>query len=116
LLASASGDKTIKFWDVATGRELRTLTGHKNSVTSLAFSPDGLWLASSSWDKTIKIWDVATGTALQTLAAHEHAIYSVAFDPHGKLLASGSQDGTVDIWRLGGAANRTSASTTPATP
>ncbi len=41
-LASASDDKTIKFWDVASGRELRTLKGHVASVASLAFSPNAL--------------------------------------------------------------------------
>src|SRR5437763_595449 len=47
-LASGSRDNTIKLWDVATGRELRTLKGHSNSdnsvgftVESVAFSPDG---------------------------------------------------------------------------
>ena len=51
----------MKLWDVAAGREVHTLTGHANIVTSLAFSPDGRWLATGSWDKTIKIWDVQTG-------------------------------------------------------
>jgi WD40 repeat protein len=46
MLASGSGDNTIKLWDLATGRELRTLTGHTLSVTSVAFSGDGKTLAS----------------------------------------------------------------------
>ena len=60
-LASGSGDKTIKLWDVATGKEQATLKGHTDWVTSVAFSPDGKTLASGSEDKTIKLWDVATG-------------------------------------------------------
>jgi len=43
MLASSSGDNTVKLWDVASGRELRTLSGH--GVTSVAFSPDGKLLA-----------------------------------------------------------------------
>jgi WD40 repeat protein len=43
-------------WDVSTGRKLRTLNGHKGSVNSVAFSPDGQTLASGSRDGTIKIW------------------------------------------------------------
>ena len=54
-LASGSLDQTIKLWNLATGKELRTLTGHKGYVTSVAFSPDGQTLASSISDQTIKI-------------------------------------------------------------
>ena len=57
-LASGSGDKTIKLWDVATGTEIRTLTGHTGGVNSVAFSPDGKILASGSADGTILLWDV----------------------------------------------------------
>src|SRR5262249_32361643 len=47
-LASGSGDRTIKLWDVATGKERATLTGHGDWVRSVAFSPDGNTLASGS--------------------------------------------------------------------
>jgi len=90
----------VKLWDLTTGRELHTLTGHEDAVTSLAFSPDGRWLVSGSWDKTIKIWDVGGGRELQTLAGHDHPVYSVAFDSRGRWLASGSEDGTIKLWRL----------------
>ncbi|MEA5605763.1 WD40 repeat domain-containing protein [Nostoc sp. UHCC 0252] len=55
-LASGSEDKTIKLWNVATGQEICTLTGHSNAVSCVAFSPDDNSLASGSWDKTIRIW------------------------------------------------------------
>ena len=61
ILASGSGDHTIKLWDVKTGKEQATLKGHTGQVDSVAYSPDGQMLASGSDDKTIKLWDVGTG-------------------------------------------------------
>ena len=60
-LASGSNDKTIRLWDVATGENKQTLTGHTENVYSVSFSLDGLTLASGSKDKTIRLWDIATG-------------------------------------------------------
>jgi WD40 repeat protein len=72
LLASGSGDHTVRLWDVATGAVLQTLEGHRARVNAAAFSPDGKLLASGSGDSwsgggTVRLWDVATGAALQTL-------------------------------------------------
>jgi WD40 repeat protein len=45
----------VKLWDVATGDELRTLTGHDGTVNSVAWSPDGTTLASGH-EYTVKLW------------------------------------------------------------
>ncbi|MEH2421976.1 MAG: AAA-like domain-containing protein, partial [Nostoc sp.] len=57
-LASASHDKTIKLWNLETGKEITTLRGHSDSVNSVVFSRDGKTLASASHDKTIKLWNL----------------------------------------------------------
>jgi WD40 repeat protein len=57
-LVSGSEDKTIKIWEIGTGKLLLTLNGHEDWVSSVTISPDGKTLVSGSWDNTIKIWDV----------------------------------------------------------
>ncbi|RDW68629.1 hypothetical protein BP5796_09286 [Coleophoma crateriformis] len=70
---------------------LQTLEGHSDSVTSVAFSPDGQQLASAfspdgqqlasgSYDHTVRLWDAKTGTALQTLAGHSSSVNSQMFN------------------------------------
>src|SRR5207247_9335462 len=71
LLASGVDDKSIRLWDVETGRSVRDLAAARRSVIYIAFSPDGRWLASGGDDKTIKIWEVATGKEIQTLRGHK---------------------------------------------
>jgi WD40 repeat protein len=78
----------------------RTLTGHSDSVWSVAYSPDGQTLASGSWDKTIKLWNVKTGNLLQTLTGHSDQVRSVAYSPDGQTLASGSSDKTIKLWNV----------------
>jgi hypothetical protein len=80
--------------------EKNRLQGHKGSVNSVSYSPDGKTLASGSFDKTVKLWEVETGKLLQTLKGHEGFVNSVSYSPDGKTLASGSWDNTVKIWDL----------------
>ncbi len=100
ILASGSGDKTIKLWDISTGETIKMLTGHSKGVDSVSFSPDGKILASGSYDKTIKLWDVSTGENIRTLTGHSNDVNSVSFSPDGKILASGSEESTIKLWNI----------------
>ncbi|MFL5339593.1 MAG: WD40 repeat domain-containing protein, partial [Gemmataceae bacterium] len=59
LLAAADAIGTIRLFDMRTGREVGSFTGHRGPVVSLAFSPDGRRLVSGSTDTTALVWDVA---------------------------------------------------------
>lgn len=100
ILASGSADSTVKLWQVNTGTEIRSFTGHSDSVWSVAFSPDGQLLASGSADSTIKLWQVNTGREIRTFTGHSFFVHSVAFSPNGQLLASGSADRTIKLWQV----------------
>ena len=95
LIASASGDMTIRLWDAKTGKCLNTFEGYYDPI---AFSPDGKLLSSSSADMTIYIWNVSTGTIFSTLKGHNDVVNSAAFSPDGLLLVTGSEDNTIRIW------------------
>lgn len=91
LVASAGGHNTIKLWNLR-GDSVKTLTGHKDKVNSVAFSPDGELLVSGSEDRTVKIWDVSQGQNIET---HEpitiqirSPVHTVAFHPDGQLIAT----------------------------
>ncbi|KAF9001167.1 WD40-repeat-containing domain protein [Cyathus striatus] len=80
---------------------LKIMKGHNNSVSSVAFSPDGKLVVSGSVDKTIKIWDVHTGQVIAgPLQGHTDGVTSVAFSPNGKKVISGSHDKTIQIWDI----------------
>ncbi len=78
----------------------RVLEGHKNSVESACFSPDGRLALSGSTDETIRLWDLQTGKCLRTLEGHEGFVNSVCFSPDGRLALSGSWDKTLRLWNL----------------
>ena len=95
---SGSQDWTIKLWDVASGKLLRTFDAHHSMVTSVAFSPDGGRIVSGSFDESVMLWDAATGALLHTLKGHSGGVTSVAFSPDGTRVISGSYDKTIKLW------------------
>jgi WD40 repeat protein len=61
-LLCAGGDNLIRAWDVAKGREVAELSGHRSYVHHLAFSPDGSQMISGSGDGSVRIWDTIPRT------------------------------------------------------
>jgi WD40 repeat protein len=97
MLASAGGDKTVRLWEVATGKERLTLRGHTGPVMYVAFLPDAKTLASASEDRTVRLWDILTGRERASLPdstlGEGMTNQSVAISPDGKTFASVSGEG-----------------------
>ena len=73
-IASGSDDKTVLIWDAASGEQLCSLTGHSDSVWSVALSKDGTRLVSGSADRTVKIWSAGSAGTFEcesTLSGHD---------------------------------------------
>jgi WD40 repeat protein len=98
LIASGDHKRQVVLWDLSTGKQLKTLEGHRSVVNAVAFSPDGRLLASGGKGRNIILWDVSSGKQVRTLEGHRSTVYSLAFTPDGKTLISGSHDRTVMIW------------------
>lgn len=78
LMASCSSDLTIKLWDPNSDySNIRTLTGHDHTISSVRFTPEGTHLISGSRDKTIRIWEVKTGYAIRTIIGHSEWVKCV---------------------------------------
>jgi WD40 repeat protein len=100
ILATGSGDRTVRLWKVATDQPIHVLKA-AGYVYTLAFSPNGQLLASAGDGgmSQVQIWDVATGQHIRTLTDHQTwDVYSVAFSPDGSMIASGGTDDTARLW------------------
>ena len=81
------------------GRALYIYRGHKGSVRSVAWSPDGTRIASGSDDKRLQVWEVANGKQSFTISGLASTAISVAWSPDGTRIASeGEIEGTVQVW------------------
>jgi WD40 repeat protein len=82
---------------VARRVEIATLSGHRQSVYRLAFSPVGSLLASGAPDQTVRLWDTRSFRELAVLPC-DSKVYGLAFTPDGTRLAVGCVDNTIRPW------------------
>ncbi|PFH54236.1 hypothetical protein AMATHDRAFT_53112 [Amanita thiersii Skay4041] len=118
-IVSASRDRTIRIFDVATTHLIRTIIGHTEWVRYAVPSDDGRYIISGSKDQTVRLWDHQTGEQKMEMRGHDNDVEVVVFAPisayaairdlagipntdrnkrHGLYAASGSRDKTIKIW------------------
>jgi hypothetical protein len=111
MLVSGSHDGTLILWDVATGKQLRSIEGHRLhgrpfEVVSVAFSSDGKMLSSASSDQTVRLWSAGTGAQLRVFTGVKFA-QEVVFSSDGSKIAAANCE-TVMVWDTAtGALSRT---------
>ena len=91
-IASASFDKTVRFWDIRTPAKptvLHTYTGHSDFVYAVAFSPDGAWYATASKDNSGRAVDAKTGQGKWTFSGGDQEMLAVAVAPGDQAITSG---------------------------
>lgn len=97
-LVSGSADRTIRTFDVKSGKQTRVLRNHADWVQTVAFSPDGTHILSSSRDRTVRISSAANGELEATYTGHESPVYGAIFSRDGKTVLSLAQNTPLDYW------------------
>lgn len=100
-VVSASSDKTLKVWELATGKLMQTLRDHADQVLAVAWHPSGKHIVSASLDKNFKTWDTATWKRLYSVPAHDEGIYDVDMTPSGNQIYTSGADKRVRVWNFG---------------
>ena len=95
---ASAGYQSVKLWDVANRREIRTLK-YDDWVHAIAFSPNGHLLAAVD-GKRMKIWDVKKQQIIARLEGDINWIGAIAFSPDNQTFASGGSEGNIKLWSV----------------
>jgi hypothetical protein len=98
LLVSAGRDSALRLWEPRTGKLIKALDAHNDSVYTLAMSANGQLLASGGRDGTVRLWGTSSWVKQGLLRGHKDSVLAVAVHPSGRTIASGGADGTIKFW------------------
>ncbi|GAA5863918.1 hypothetical protein JCM3774_004417 [Rhodotorula dairenensis] len=98
VLATASGDRTVKLWNLSDFTCVKTFEGHSNSVLRVDFLTRGMQLATAASDGLVKIWNIKDEECAATLDNHEEKVWALAVSKDEKFVVSGGADSVITVW------------------
>uniref|UniRef100_A0A8C7QP50 Pleiotropic regulator 1 n=1 Tax=Oncorhynchus mykiss TaxID=8022 RepID=A0A8C7QP50_ONCMY len=102
---TGAGDRTIKIWDLASGKLKLSLTGHISTVRGVAVSTRSPYLFSCGEDKQVKCWDLEYNKVIRHYHGHLSAVYDLDLHPTIDVLVTCSRDATARVWDIRSKAN-----------
>lgn len=103
--ATGSSDRTIKIWELGSGKLKLTLTGHISTVRGLVVSPRNPYLFSCGEDKLVKCWDLEHNKVIRHYHGTLSACYGIDLHPTLDYLATCGRDSAARIWDVRTKAN-----------
>jgi U3 small nucleolar RNA-associated protein 13 len=99
VLATGSGDKTIRLWNLDDFTCVKTFEGHTNSVLRVDFLNAGTQMVSTASDGLVKIWNVREEECITTMDGHEDKVWALAVSKDERTVVSGAADSAVNFWQ-----------------
>eukprot|EP01135_Chromosphaera_perkinsii_P007383 Nk52_evm31s805 gene=Nk52_evmTU31s805 len=95
MVASGSDDKTIRLWELPSGKRRGLLLGHSAGIESVKLSEE--FIVSGSSDSTVMIWEMDTRVCIRTLEPNCGYVNDVCLG-YDQLLVGGMEDGLIKVW------------------
>lgn len=98
LATSNPSERTIRLWDLASGRVIHTLPDGIGGAAKIVFSPDGETVVSANFDNDIRVWHTKSGELIRKVEDLTGAMFAAVFTPDGRHLITAGLDETVYVW------------------
>ncbi|KAK4057285.1 U3 small nucleolar RNA-associated protein 13 [Microbotryomycetes sp. JL221] len=98
-LATGSGDRSIKLWNLTDFTCIKTFEGHSNSILRIDFLTRGMQLTSCGSDGLVKVWNVKDEQCVATLDNHEDKIWALSVSKDESRIVSGAADSVITVWQ-----------------
>ncbi|KAL6307705.1 U3 small nucleolar RNA-associated protein [Sparassis latifolia] len=99
VLATGSGDKSVKLWNLDDFTCVKTFEGHTNSVLRVDFLNAGMQIVSAASDGLVKLWNVREEECVATMDNHEDKVWALAVSTDESTIVSGAADSVVTFWQ-----------------